>query len=240
MLSRIDELLERLREFTVRLRERRPRMPNIGGKIADARYGWEERREIFPRLFPRVRRTSGRLLASEGLIADARERLRPWHAVPALVALVALLAGGFWLGGVVGGGASAAVLTKTLKIKGHIITVNGERYVSTPAVTVKVKGKTVRIPAKTVKLPASTVISGKTVPIKVDVNHTVSVPITISVPTTRTQTSTQTSTTTINNTIVTTVIRTTTQTQTVTGPTTTSIVTVTLPATTVTVTVTTT
>jgi hypothetical protein len=232
MLSRIDELLERLREFTVRLRERRPRMPDLHGKLEDARYGWEERREILPRLFPRVRRTSGRLLASEGLIADARERVRPWHAVPALVALIALLAGGFWLGGIVGGHASAAVLTKTLKVKGQIITVNGERYVSTPAVTVKVKGKIVHIPAKTVRLPSSTVISGKTVPVKVDVNHTISVPVTVKVPTTRTQTNT----TTINNTVVTTVIRTTTQT--VTGPTTTSILTITLPATTVTETVT--
>jgi len=228
MLSRIDELLERLREFTVRLRERRPRMPDLHGKIEDLRYGWEERKELLPRLFPRVRRTSERLLASEGLIADARERVRPWHAVPALVALLALLAGGFWLGGIVSGHASAAALTKTLKIKGRIITVNGARYVSTPAVTVRVKGKIVHIPAKTVRLPASTVISGKTVPVKVDVNHTISVPVTVKVPTTRTQTST----------IITTVIHTTTQTRTVTGPTTTSIITITLPATTVTETVT--
>jgi hypothetical protein len=240
MLSRIAELLERLRKGTVRLRGQRPRMPDLRGKIEDARYGWEERREVFPRLFPNVRRTGGRLLAADGLLGDARERLRPWHAVPALIALIALLAGGFWLGGIVGGHASAAVLTKTLKIKGQIITVNGKRYVSTPAVTVKVKGKIVHIPAKTVRLPASTVISGKTVPVKVDVNHTVSVPLTISVPTTRTQTQTSTTTTTINHTVVTTVIHTTTQTQTVTGPTTTSIVTITLPATTVTVTVTTT
>jgi hypothetical protein len=229
MLSRIDELLERLREFTAGLRQRRPRMPDLHDKIEAAREGWEERKEVFPRLFPRVRRTSSRLMDAE-LIADARERVRPWHAVPALVALLALLAGGFWLGGVVGGHASAAVLTKTLKLKGQIITVNGERYVSTPAVTVKVKGKTIHIPAKTVRLPASTVVSGKTVPVKVDVNHTISVPVTVKVPTTRTNTST----------VITTVIRTTTQTQTrtVTGPTTTSIITITLPVSTVTVTVT--
>ena len=153
MLNRMDELLEDCANSRSRQRERRPRMPDLRGKIEDARYAWEDRREASPRAFPRVRRTSGRLLAGEGLIADARERVRPWHAVPAVIALLALLAGGFWLGGIVGGHASAAVLTKTLKIKGKIITVNGARYVSTPAVTVKVKGKTVRIPAKTVRLP---------------------------------------------------------------------------------------
>jgi hypothetical protein len=233
MLSRLDELVERLREFTVRLRERRPRVPDLQAKMEALRDGWDERRELFPRAFPRVRRTRDRLLEAE-LIADAREKVRPWHAVPALVALLALLAGGFWLGGIVGGHASAAVLTRTLKLKGQIITVNGQRFVSTPAVTVKVKGKTVHIPAKTVRLPSSTVISGKTVAVKVDVNHTVSVPLTISVPTTRTQTNT----TTVNHTVVTTTFRTVTQTQTVQGPTTTSVITITMPATTVTVTVT--
>jgi hypothetical protein len=213
MLRRIDELLERLR---------------------DARYAREQRRQVSPRRFPRLRRAGGGVFAGEGRLADARERVRPWHAIPALVALVALLAGGFWQGGAVGGHANAASLTKTLKVKGKIITVNGQRYVSTPALTVKIRGKIVHIPAKTVRVPSSTVISGKTVPVKVDVNHTVSVPVTVKVPTTRTQTST----TTINNTVVTTVITTVTQTQTVAGPTTTTFVTITLPATTVTVTVT--
>ena len=166
---------------------------------------------------------------SSGWVAWAMERLRPWHAVPALLSAAVLVVGGFWLGGMVGGHANAAVLTSTVKIRGKVITIAGARYVSTPALTVKVKGKTVHIPASTVKLPASTVISGKTVAVKVDVNHTVKVPVTVSVPTTKTNT------TTVNHTTVTTVIRT------VTGPsvTTTSLITITGPTTTVTVTVTT-
>ncbi len=78
----------------------------------------------------------------------------------------------------------------TVKLKGHVITIDGNRFISTPAVTVKVKGKTVHIPARTVRLPATTVVKGKTVPVKVDVNRTVSVPVTVSVPTTDTQTTT--------------------------------------------------
>jgi hypothetical protein len=153
--------------------------------------------------------------------------MRPWHAIPGVVAALALIIGGFWLGGVVGGHASAAVLTSTVKLKGKIITIDGSRFISTPAITVKVKGKTVHIPARTVKLPAHTVIKGKTVP--VDVNRTVKVPVIVS--------STATQTKTVNRTVTT--VRTTVQT--VTGPTTTvngPPVTITVPGPTVTVTVT--
>jgi hypothetical protein len=169
-----------------------------------------------------------RLDENGGWLGAARARMRPWHAVPAAVAALALIFGGFWLGGVVGGHANAAVLTNTVKLKGKVVTIDGSRYVSTPALTVKVKGKTVHIPARTIKLPASTVIKGKTVP--VDVNRTIKVPVTVS--TTDTQTAT------VNHTVtsVATVV------QTVTGPTTTvnaPPITITLPASTVTVTVTT-
>jgi hypothetical protein len=164
-----------------------------------------------------------------GWLAAARQRMRPWYAIPAVVAALTLIVGGFWLGGVVGGHANAAVLTSTVKLKGKVITIDGSRFISTPAVTVKVKGKTIHIPAKTVKLPAHTVIKGKTVPVKVDVNRTVKVPVTVS--------STDTQTTTVNRTVTT--VRTTTRT--VTGPTTTVVgspVTITIPGPTVTVTVT--
>jgi hypothetical protein len=208
MQDRFDELKERLREL---------------GERTSVRFRGIRRR---------IEKPFRNLREGDGWIAAAIERARPWHAVPAVLSVAALIVGGFWLGGAIGGGANAAVLTSTVKIKGKVITINGARYVSTPALTVKVKGKIVHIPARTVKLPASTVVSGTTVAVKVDVNHTI--PVTISIPTTRTQT--QTNTTTINNTVVTTVIRTTTQTdtqtQTVQGPTITETVTITLPVTT--------
>jgi hypothetical protein len=159
-----------------------------------------------------------------GWLAGARDRVRPWYAIPAGVAALTLIVGGFWLGGAVGGHASAAVLTSTVKLKGKVITIDGSRFVSTPAITVKVKGKVVHIPARTVKLPAHTVVKGKTVPVKVDVNRTVKVPVT------------DIQTKTVNHTVTT--VRTTIQT--VTGPTTTvngPTTTITLPASTVTVTV---
>ena len=166
-----------------------------------------------------------------GWLAATRQRMPPRYAIPGGVAALALIVGGFWLGGLVGGHASAATLTSTVKLKGKIVTIDGSRFISTPAVTVKVKGKTVHIPAKTVKLPARTVVKGKTVPVKVDVNRTVKVPVTVS------STDTQTQTTTVNRTVTT--VRTTIQT--VTGPTTTVFgapVTITVPGPTVTVTVT--
>jgi hypothetical protein len=179
---------------------------------------------------PSLDRVRDRLAERGGWLGAAGERIRPWHAIPAAVAALALIIGGFWLGGAVGGHASAAVLTNTVKLKGKVVTIDGSRYVSTPAVTVKVKGKTVHIPARTIKLPGSTVVSGKTVP--VDVNRTVKVPVTVST------TDTQTNTTTVNHTVTTvaTVV------QTVTGPTTTvngPPITITVPGPTVTVTVTT-
>src|SRR6185437_14679290 len=164
-----------------------------------------------------------------GGLTGIRHRVRPWYAIPGVVAALALIIGGFWLGGAVGGHANAAVLTSTVKLKGKVVTIDGSRFVSTPALTVKVKGKTVHIPARTVKLPAHTVVKGKTVPVKVDVNRTVKVPVTVS--------STDTQTKTVNHTVTT--VRTTVQT--VTGPTTTvngPPIMITVPGPTVTVTVT--
>src|SRR5436190_14067658 len=201
LLDAMDVLRDRSHGVRAGARRRRPSLDGVRDRL-DERGGW---------------------------LGAAGERLRPWHAVPAIVAALALIFCGFWLGGAVGGHANAAVLTNTVKLKGKVITVDGNRFLSTPAVTVKVKGKTVHIPARTLKLPASTVVSGKTVP--VDVNRTVKVPVTIST------TDTQTNTTTVNNTVttVTTVI------SSVTGPTTTVVgppVTITVPGPTVTVTVT--
>jgi hypothetical protein len=217
MGARLREAVDGVRDRLDERRERRARKPRMAAFAAAT----DDVRE--------------RLRDRDGWLSGARHRVRPWYAIPGGVAALALIIGGFWLGGVVGGHANAAVLTSTVKLKGKIVTIDGSRFISTPAVTVKVKGKTVHIPAKTVKLPAHTVIKGKTVPVKVDVNRTVSVPVTVSVKTTKTQTQTQ--TTTINHTITT--VRTTTRT--VTGPTTTVVgqpVTITVPGPTVTVTVT--
>jgi hypothetical protein len=205
---------------------------DLRGRLLDAMDGLRDRRQGM-RTGLRGRRPNfdgvrDRIDEHGGWLAATRQRMRPWHAIPGVVAALALIVGGFWLGGVVGGHANAAVLTSTVKLKGKIITIDGNRFISTPAVTVKVKGKTVHIPAKTVKLPAHTVIKGKTVPVKVDVNRTVKVPVTVS--------STDTQTRTVNHTVTT--VRTTVQT--VTGPTTTvfgSPVTITVPGPTVTVTV---
>jgi hypothetical protein len=208
---------------------------DLRGRLLDAMDGLRDRAQGSRRWAsgrrPNLDGVRDRLDEHGGWLAAARERVRPWYAIPAVVAALTLILGGFWLGGVVGGHASAAVLTSTVKLKGKIITIDGNRFISTPAVTVKVKGKTVHIPAKTVKLPAHTVVKGKTVPVKVDVNRTVKVPVTVSSTDTRTQT------TTVNRTVTT--VRTTVQT--VTGPTTTVVgqpVTVTVPGPTVTVTVT--
>lgn len=247
MLSRLEELIEGLRERSAEWRQMLPHLRGRGPRFQDLRERLAERAEILrerraergevrdrlhdrsrglPDLSPRIHDMKERMRESDGWIAWALVRLRPWHAVPGLLSAAVLIVGGFWLGGLVGDHASAAVLTRTVKVRGKVITIAGARYVSTPALTVKVKGKIVHIPASTVKLPASTVISGKTV--AVDVNHTVKVPVTVSVPTTKTNT------TTVNHTTVTTVIRTVTgPTTTVNGPTTT----VTLPGTTITVTV---
>jgi hypothetical protein len=158
-------------------------------------------------------------------------RLRPWQAVPALLSAGLLIIGGFWLGGFVGGHASAASLTKTVHLTGKVVTVNGVRYLKTPASTVRIKGKTVHIPARTVKLPA------KVSTVDQLVNRTVDVPVTVhtTVPTTVSKTSVTTVVDTVQITgPTTTVINTVTgPTTTVTGPTTT----VTEPAVTVTVTV---
>lgn len=144
----------------------------------------------------------------EGWFDAARERVRPWQALPAVLAATALIVGGFWLGGTVGAGhASAAPLTSTIKVKGKVVTRDGVRYLTTPASTVRIKGHVVHVPARTIKLAGSTeVLSGTTV----DVNRTVAVPVTVP--------------TTVNHTTVTTVVQTITvsgPTTTVTGPTTT-------------------
>ena len=200
--GRFEELMHRMRELTTRRRRRQSRSHGRAHRLGDPFEGMRE----------------------SSLFSGVRRRVRPWQAVPALLAALALVVGGFWLGGVIGGHASAATLVRTLT--GRVLTKNGVRYVKTPASTVKVNGTTIHIPVRTVALPATTVISGTTVAIPI--NRTVPVTVVTTIPTT------------VNHTTTTTVV----QTLTVTGPTTTAqgptqtvtdTVTITLPGTTVTV-----
>ncbi len=54
-----------------------------------------------------------------------RDSVHVWMAVPlALVALTLMLCG-FWVGSVIGGGGTADAATRTLHLRGHVITSNG-------------------------------------------------------------------------------------------------------------------
>lgn len=122
-----------------------------------------------------------------------RETVHPWNAVPIALLAVTLTAGGFWLGSLVSGSGetSAAAVTRTVGLEGHVITSGGVRYVSTPAQTVLVKGKPVRVAAQNVPLSAHTTqLPGRTVLVATTVNdtsvatvvRTVSVPVTVTAP----------------------------------------------------------
>src|SRR3954451_2167932 len=118
----------------------------IDGRVCHFR--WEAKIEgLRGRLLDAMDGLRDRLDEHGGWLAATRARIRPWYAIPAGVAALTLILGGFWLGGAVGDHASAAVLTSTVKLKGKVITIDGSRFISTPAITVKVKGKTVHIPA---------------------------------------------------------------------------------------------
>jgi hypothetical protein len=115
-----------------------------------------------------------------------RPRAYPHRLLIGLPVILALFAGGVWLGSVVGGSGSASAATHTIHVKGRVITVNHRTVVRVPAQTVRVKkGSIISVPATTVPLPArvvthvikrtvTTVLPGKT--------HTVVT--TVSIPTT--------------------------------------------------------
>jgi hypothetical protein len=124
-----------------------------------------------------------------------RESIHPWNAVPIGLAAVMLTGGGFWLGNTVSGGGQASVeaATKTIRLEGHVMTVGGKRYVSTPAQTVVVKGKQVKVGAQIVPLPGQTTqLPGSTIRVATTVNstsvatvvRTVTVPVSVTGPTT--------------------------------------------------------
>jgi hypothetical protein len=136
-----------------------------------------------------------------------RPRAYPHRLLIGLPVILALFAGGVWLGSVVGGSGTAAAATHTIHVTGKVITVNHRTEVRVPAQTVVVKkGSIISVPAATVRLPPhvvthvvkrtfTTVLPGKT--------HTVVT--TVAIPTTVTETSptvtvTETSTMTVTTT----------------------------------------
>lgn len=90
------------------------------------------------------------------VIADLREHVADsglvgWLTIPLLLAGIALLAGGFWLGEDTGSSPAAARVI-TLVSKGRVVTVHGVTTVRVPPRTLTVKGKRIRIPAQTLTL----------------------------------------------------------------------------------------
>jgi hypothetical protein len=82
-----------------------------------------------------------------------RPRAYPHRLLIGLPVILALFAGGVWLGSVVGGSGSATAATRTIRVLGQITTVNHTTEVRVPATTVKIKGSIVSVPAATVRLP---------------------------------------------------------------------------------------
>jgi hypothetical protein len=122
-----------------------------------------------------------------------RESVHLWNALPIALVALTLTAGGFWLGSSLGGDgtASAAAVTRTIRLSGRVITVGGVQYVSTPARIVKVRGRDVRLAAQTVPLSGkTTLLPGSTVRVATTVNNTsvatvvrtVKVPVTVTAP----------------------------------------------------------
>jgi hypothetical protein len=141
----------------------------------------------------------------------SRPRAYPHRLLIGLPVILALFAGGVWLGSFVGGSdAAAAASTVTIKVKGKVVTVNHTAEVRVPGHKVLVKGRVVTVKPTTVTLPQHTVVSTirqtqttvKRLPGKTTVVTTVlSIPTTITEPgTTITVTDTTTETVTTGTT----------------------------------------
>jgi hypothetical protein len=87
-------------------------------------------------------------------VSAGRPRAYPHRLLIGLPVILALFAGGVWLGSVVGGSGSAAAATHTIHVTGKVITVNHRTEVRVPAQTVLIKkGSVISVPAATVRLP---------------------------------------------------------------------------------------
>jgi hypothetical protein len=108
--------------------------------------------EAWPPPAPQVPAAPGALPVFAPLTGP-RPRAYPHRLLIGLPVILALFAGGVWLGSVVGGSGSAAAATKVVRVTGKVITVNHTAVVRVPAQTVHVKGSVVSVPATTVQLP---------------------------------------------------------------------------------------
>ena len=86
--------------------------------------------------------------------AAARPRAYPHRLLIGLPVILALFAGGVWLGSVVGGSGTATAATKYIRVTGRVTTVNKKTEVRVPAQTVKIKGSIVSVAPTTVTLPS--------------------------------------------------------------------------------------
>jgi hypothetical protein len=91
-------------------------------------------------------------------IAGPRPRAYPHRLLIGLPVILALFAGGVWLGSIVGGSGQAAAATKVIKVPGSLVTVNSTKtVVSVPGTVIVVKkGSVVTVPPQTVVLPSHT------------------------------------------------------------------------------------
>jgi hypothetical protein len=122
-----------------------------------------------------------------------RSRAYPHRLLIGLPVILALFAGGVWLGSVVGGSGSAAAATHTIHVTGTVITVDSTAVVSVPSTTVVVKGSIVSVPSTTVTLPPQSVtrvVTRKVVTVRRLPGKTITVSSTIAIPTTVTETGT--------------------------------------------------
>ena len=91
-------------------------------------------------------------------IAAPRPRAYPHRLLIGLPVILALFAGGVWLGSIVGGSGQAAAATKVIKVPGSLVTVNSTKtVVSVPGTVIVVKkGSVVTVPPQTLVVPRHT------------------------------------------------------------------------------------
>lgn len=142
-------------------------------------------------------------------IAAPRPRAYPHRLLIGLPVILALFAGGVWLGSIVGGSGDASAATKIIHVTGRVVTVNATKTeVQVPGTKVLFKkGSVVTVPPTTVKLPSETVIhtihrtSTQTV---TGPGSTTVITTTLTIPTTIVSTGTTTVTVTSTETVTTT------------------------------------